>query len=106
MSWNQQERISCWSLSSQLAPVVATSTSALAQECCYLGQAWIIVLALVKLEGEEVSRRGKSELEGKAACVVVRSRGAEHNQVLEAVLASPLEKAMKMTPKSPCQKGL
>lgn len=76
MSWNQQERISCWSLSSQLAPVVATSTSALAQECCYLGQAWIIVLALVKLEREEVSRRGKSELEGKARRLVWWS-GAE-----------------------------
>ena len=80
VSWNQQERISCWSLSGQLAPVVAISISALAQECCYLGQAWIIVLALVKLEREEVSRRGKSELEGKAGRHVwwSRGRGAEH----------------------------
>ena len=31
--------------------------------------------------------------------MVVRSRAAEHNQVLEAVLSSPLEKAMKMAPK-------
>lgn len=100
VSWNQQERISCWSLSGQLAPVVAISISALAQECCYLGQAWIIVLALVKLEREEVSRRGKSELEGKAGRHVwwSRGRGAEHNKVLEAVLSSPLEKAHENGP--------
>lgn len=99
VSWNQQERISCWSLSSQLAPVVATSISALAQECCYLGQTWIIIPALVKLEREEVFRRGKSELEGKSGRPVwwSVSRGAEHNQVLE-VLSSTLEKAHENGP--------
>lgn len=100
VSRNQQERISCWTLSSQLAQAVATSISALAQECCYLGQTWIIIFTLVKLEREEVFRRGKFELEGKAGRLVWWSsgRGAEQNQVLEEVLSSTLEKAHENGP--------